>query len=224
MSEIVDPLLPANPRVEFLVKHRADLDSWTLMPFFFALMVAPLYDHRPNDQQVLIGISVLAANWLWSRFSKRWVEGRVGVFRPRASSSLQALNKRPRRLTGQAWAALVVVVAVSTYLHHGEHTFYRPDGWMERAAGTWLCMSIVACLSRFLDRSNLRQRRLWYGIAAAVLAFAFSFAGTHWYATVLVLLGATGTVLGLLDLGLLLYFARTPAVVIPSVVITDAND
>jgi hypothetical protein len=78
-------------------------------------------------------------------------------------------------------------------------------------SGTLLCLSMAYCLYRALDRTNYRPRRLWYGMAALVLAVGFYFFATSpgSFAVALVLIGTTPIILGLLDLGLLFRFAST---------------
>jgi hypothetical protein len=89
--------------------------------------------------------------------------------------------------------------------------FIAPTVWVERSSGTWLCMILVYCLYRALDRTNYRSRRLWYGIAALVLTVGYYFLNTSpgSFAAILVLIGTTTIILGLLDLGLLFHFAST---------------
>ncbi len=48
MHEISDPVPQQNPRVEFMIKHRLDLDLWSVIPFNLGVAAAPLYDHPPT--------------------------------------------------------------------------------------------------------------------------------------------------------------------------------
>lgn len=210
MPIIADPLPPQNPRVEFMVKHRLDLESWSVIPLNLGMATAPLYDHLPAPQLTTIIVAILAVNWLWIRWSKPRIEERVGVFRANWCAN-RNFSKRPWSLTVRVWGTFVTVTAVFAFLNSGRH-FYHGNGWMERTSGTWLCLTIVYCLYRALDRTNYRPRRLWYGIAALALSVSFYFLATSpaSFAINLVLIGTTGIVLGLLDLRLLFHFASTP--------------
>jgi hypothetical protein len=208
--EIADPLPPQNPRVEFLIKHRIDLELWSVIPLNLGAVTAPLYDHLPAHPLTAIIVAILALNWLWIRWSKPRIEERVGVFRANWCTN-RNLNKRPWSLTVRVWATFLTVVAIIVSLNRGRH-FYRGNGWIENTSGTCLCLLIVYCLYRFLDRTNYRPRRLWYGIAALVLTVDFRFMATSpgSFAVTLVLIGTIAIILGLLDLGLLFHFASTP--------------
>lgn len=108
------------------------------------------------------------------------------------------------------WATFLAVGAIIVFLNRDRHS-YRGNGWIESASGTWLCFSIVYCLYRALDRTNYRRRRLWYGIAVLVLALGYHFFDTSpsSFAVILILMGTTPIIFGLLDLGLLFRFAST---------------
>jgi hypothetical protein len=210
MSDPLEPLPPQNPRVEFMVKHRLDLELWSVIPLNLGMATAPLYDHLLTQPLTAILVAIVAVNWLWVRWSKPRIEERVGVFRANLCTN-RNLNKRPWSLTVGVWATFLVVVAIFAFLNRERH-FYHGNGWIENTSGTWLCLSIVNCLYRALDRTNYRPRRAWYGIAALVLTVGFYFLGLSpgSFAIELILMGTTGIVLGLLDLGLLFYFASTP--------------
>jgi hypothetical protein len=210
VPEITGPLPPQNPRVEFLIKHRIDLELWSVIPINLGAVTAPLYDHLPAQPLTAIIVAILALNWFWIRWSKPRIEERVGVFRANWCAN-RNFNKRPWSLAVRVWATYLIVAAIIVVLNHGRH-FYRGNGWIERTSGTWLCMSILYCLYRAFDRTNYRPRRLWYGIAALVLAVSFKFLALSpgSFALILILIGTSGIVLGLLDLGLLFHFASTP--------------
>jgi hypothetical protein len=207
MPEIFDP--PVNPRVAFLIKHRVDLELWSVIPVSLGVVTAPLYDHLAPQQLTAIVIAILAANWLWVRWSKPHIEKRIGIFRANLCSN-RDFNERPWSLTVRVWATLLTAVAIIVFLNRDRH-FYRGNGWVERTSGTWLCMFVAYCLYRALDRTNYRPRRLWYGIAALVLTvdYYFLFTSPGSFAVTLVLIGTTMIVLGLMDLGLLFHFAST---------------
>ena len=211
MPEISDPLLPQNPRVEFMIKHRVDLELWSVIPLNLGLATAPLYDHFPAPLSIAILVAILMVNWLLFRRSRPHIEKRIGVFRAHISAN-RNFNKRPWPLTVRVWATLLMVVAIIVFLNRNRHV-YRGDGWIERASGVWLCMLLVYCLYRALDPTNYRPRRLWYGAAALVLTVGYDFLALTpgSFAAILVLIGTTGIVLGLLDLGLLFHFASTSA-------------
>jgi hypothetical protein len=141
--------------------------------------------------------------------SKPHIEERIGVFRANSCAN-RKFNRRPWSLTVRVWATFLTVVAIIVFLNRDRH-FYRGNGWVESASGTWLCLMIVYCLYRALDRTNYRPRRLWYGIAAVVLVVSYDFLATSpgSFAVILILIGTTGIILGLLDLGLLFHFAST---------------
>ena len=209
MPEIPDPLPPQNPRAEFMIKHRLDLDLWSVIPFNLGVATAPLYDHLPTQQLTAIIIAILAVNWLLVRWSKPYIEGRIGVFRANACAN-RNFHKHAWSLTWRVWATFLAVGAIIVFLNRDRHS-YRGNGWIESASGTWLCFSMVYCLYLALDRTNYRPRRLWYGIAALVLALGYYFFATSpgSFAVTLVLIGTTPIILGLLDLGLLFRFAST---------------
>lgn len=200
---------PQNPRVEFLTKHRVDLELWSIIPVNLALAAAPVYDRLAAPQLTAILVAILASNWLWLWWSTPRIEKFIGVFRANSFAN-RKFNRRPWSLTVRVWGTLLTVVAIIIFLNRDRHS-YRGDVWMERSSGTWLCLLLVFCLYRALDRTNYGPRRLWYGIAALVLAVGYYFFSTSpgSFAVTLVLLGTTGIVLGLLDLGLLFHFAST---------------
>jgi hypothetical protein len=146
---------------------------WSVIPFNLGVATAPFYDHLPTQQLTAVIITILAVNWLWVRWSKPYLERRIGVFRANACADRNS-NKRPWSLTIRVWATLLTVGAIVVFLNHDWH-YYRGNGWIERSSGTWLCLLSVYCLYRALDRANYRPRRLWYGIAALVLALGYYF-------------------------------------------------
>jgi len=209
VPEIFDPVPPQNPRVEFMIKHRVDLELWSVIPINLGVATAPLYDHLSAEPLTAIIIAILAANWLWVRWSRPHIEKRIGIFRANSYAN-RNVNKRPWSLTVRVWATLLTVAAIIMFLNRHRH-FYRSNGWIESTSGTWLCMILVYCLYRAFDRTNYRPRRLWYGIAALVLTVDYYFSATSpgSFAVSLVLIGTTTIILGLLDLGLLFHFAST---------------
>jgi hypothetical protein len=190
-----------------MTKHRLDLDLWSVIPFSLGVAAAPLYHHLPTPKWIAILSAMLAVNWLWVRWSKPYIEERIGVFRATALAN-QNFNKHAWSLTVRVWATVLTVGAIIVFLNRGLHS-YRGNGWIENVSGTLLCFSIAYCLYRALDSTNYRPRRLWYGMAALVLAVGFYFFATSpgSFAVALVLLGTTPIILGLLDLGLLFHFA-----------------
>ncbi len=152
----------------------------------------------------------MAASWFWERAFRAWIEGRIGVFRDGV-----VFPAKPFKLSfareARIWGVLALITVVIILLHRNS-THYEPDGWMERSVGGWLCGAIILCLRRLFDNTNLRERRLWNGVAAVVLIAAYTFTGAspNSYAALLVLLASVGLALALLDVGLLLHFARTP--------------
>jgi len=212
MPEIPAIFPPQNPRVEFMTKHRFDLELWTVMPVNLGVALAPLYDHlSPQLWTVVIALAIVAVNPLWIWWARPQIENRIGVSRPNAFAN-RNFKRRPWALTVSVWVTYLVVVAIIVFLNRNQH-FYRATGWMEKTSGTWLCMMMVFCLYRAFDRTNYRPRRLWYGMAAFVLAvdFYFLYSSPSFFAVTLVLIGTIGIVLGLFDLGLLFHFASIPA-------------
>ncbi len=200
--------VPPDERVAFLLNQRADLRDWAAIPLYAGFATAPLYDHLPGIQQAGIIIALIAGTALWQRFFRRWIERRVGVFRERP-----ALPKRPKHAflrEAKIWGAVLVLTALIIYVRR-DAPHYPPHGWMERTVGIWLVGAVIVCLRRFAEKTNLPQRRLWNGVAAAVLMFGWSFEATSpvSYAALLVLLGSVYLALALLDLILLLNLAAT---------------
>lgn len=103
MHEISDPLPQQNPRVEFMIKHRLDLDLWSVIPFNLGVAAAPLYD-PPHAQLTAILIAMVAVHWLWVRWSKPYIEERIGVFGADAPVN-RNFNKR-------VWATFLRVGAI----------------------------------------------------------------------------------------------------------------
>lgn len=203
-------LFPLNPRVDFILNHRHDLRDWSGIPFDIGFITAPLYDHRPGIQQLVIVLAFVAASWFWERAFRAWIESRVGVFRGGA-----VLTAKPFKLSFAREASLRGVLALITaggILLHRNSPYYEPDGWMERSVGVWFGGAIILCLRRLFDGTNLRERRRWNGGAAVVLIAAYNFIGAspNSYAALPMLLGFVHLVLALRDVRLLLHFARTP--------------
>jgi hypothetical protein len=212
-------LLPPNPRVNFLLAHGAALDRWKVIPFYLGFVTAPLWDHRSGAQQTVIILGFIGSSFLWTYLLRPWVDGRIGVFRPRVvSERLRKEAARPDRRRRFALYALLLGVSLGAglgfrFLFHffGD---YHASSWMEHATGVWTFMAVTDCVGRAADRSNLRARRMWNIGAGVVLAGALGFLGATQdsYAIVLVMLGVVSIALALLDLGLLLHFAATPMV------------
>jgi len=201
-------LLPLNPRVDFILNHRNDLRDWSAIPLDVGFITAPLYDHRPGILQVVIVLAFVAGSFFWERAFRAWIESRIGVFRDGAAA-------KPFRLSlareARVWGVLLLVTAAMIFLHPNSPR-YRPDGWIEHSVGVWFVGAIVLCVRRVFDPTNLRERRRWNGVAAVVLIAAYYFLGAASisYAALLMVLGFVYLTLALLDVGMLLHFARTP--------------
>jgi hypothetical protein len=194
-----------NPRVGFLLNQRHDLRNWSWIPFHIGIMMAPLYDHRSAWVQVAVLFAVLVAGGLWERWFQTWIEARIRVFRdpqvfPRTS---------PGESLGSLFAisgALLLLTAAVTFLRRGA-AYYPPDGFVEHSAAVWCVGAIILCVRRVLNPANLRERRLWNAIAAAVLVLSLSLVGS-WprsYSDLLVAVGSVNLALAILDIRLLLY-------------------
>jgi hypothetical protein len=203
-------LVPINPRVDFILNHRNDLRDWSAIPFDIGFITAPLYDHRPGILQLAIVLAFVAGSFFWERAFRAWIESRIGVFRDGV-----LFPAKPFKLSfareASIWGVLALMTAVMILLHRNS-THYEPDGWMERSVGAWICGAIVLCLRRLFDGTNLRERRRWNGVGAIILIAAYNFIGAspNSYAVLFVVVGSVYLVLALLDVGMLLHFARTP--------------
>jgi hypothetical protein len=214
-------LLPPNPRVDFLLAHGAAMDRWKTIPYQLGFVTAPLWDHRPGEQQAVIILAFIGSSFLWTYLARPWVEGHIGLFRPRAdifrkgaadSGLSKEAVRRQRWQKAMYYALLLGVFLGVAFLTHAPQRDFPTRGWMEHATGVWIVMTVIDCVNRATDRTNLRTRRIWNIAAAVVLACGFGFGGAtvNSYAVLLVLLGVVNIALALLDLGLLLHFAVTP--------------
>jgi hypothetical protein len=203
-------LFPLNPRVDFILNHRNDLRDWAGIPIDVGFITAPLYDHRSGIQQTVIILALLAGTWLWERAFRAWIENRIGVFRECAIFPF-----KPFRLSflreARIWGVMLLITAATIFLHRNSR-YYSPNGWIERSVGIWLFCAVILCLRRVFDAANLLERRRWNGVAAVVLIVAYNFIGAspHSHAALLMVLGGVCLALALLDVRLLLHFARTP--------------
>jgi hypothetical protein len=126
-----------------MIKHRLDLDLWSVIPFNLGVAAAPLYDHLPTQQLIAIIIAILAFNWLWVRWSKPYIEERIGVFRGNASAN-QNFKKPAWSLTVRVWATFLTVGAIIVFLNRGRHS-YRGNGW-DRKRERYLALLVYGVL------------------------------------------------------------------------------
>jgi len=203
-------LFPLNPRVDFILNHRNDLRDWAGIPIDVGFITAPLYDHCPGILQLVIVLAFVAGSFFWERAFRAWIESRIGVFRDAVVFPAKLFRLSfPRE--ARVWGVLLLVTAAMIFLHRAS-PHYGPDGWIEHSVGVWFVGAIILCLRRVFDPTNLHERRRWNGVAGVVLVAAYYFLGASpfSYAALLVVLGSVYLALALLDVRLLLHFARTP--------------